>query len=430
MSVIALGLNHATAPIEIRERVSVPSDRLQHALNTLLIQPGVHAAAILSTCNRTDLYCRIDEPAIEASIDQWFKIEHGIMHSTVASYCYLYRAAAAVRHIMQVACGLDSMITGEPQILGQLKQAWHTARTAGALDAVMERLLQHSFAAAKQVRSETAIGCSTVSVAYAAVKCTQHIFDDFSQCTALLIGAGDTSRLVAKYLADLGIRQIIIANRSPGNAHRLAEHYHNALGTDLSNLEHWLAFSDIVVSSTASEQLLVTQSAMQNAIRGRRRRPRVMIDLAIPRDIEPSIGKLDDVYLYTVDDLGNVITEGLEARNAAAVKAELIVERHVNTFMQWVNIREAATAIQQLRGHGEAQRDELLALAKQRLASGVSPAKVVDSLAYALTNKWLHLPTQSLRQAAASGCEERIQLIQSLFSGTALSDSADDSQPF
>ena len=413
MPVFALGLNHATAPIEIRQRISVSSERLRRALNTLRTRPGVRAAAILSTCNRTDLYCRVDADSVQ-SVGEWFEIEHGLKRSVVASHLYQHHAADAVRHVMRVACGLDSLITGEPQILGQLKQAWHAARAAKSLDAVMERLLQRSFTVAKQVRTQTAIGASTVSVAYAAVQFTQRIFDDLTQRTALLIGAGDTIGLVSRYLNGLGIGRIVIANRSLENARHLAERC-NALCTDLLGLGRWLESADIVVSSTASPQVLISCATMRQALSARRHRPIVMVDLAVPHDIDPNVETLDDVYLCTVDDLGEVITEGRQVRRDATAEAELIVDHHVSQFMDWVSSREATSAIRKVRHHGELLRDETLALAQRRLSGGDQPSEVLAFLAHTLTNKLLHTPTQSLREAGTTGCSERIRLVQSVF---------------
>ena len=412
MSIIALGLNHTTAPLELRERANVDHAGMGPALRSLQGFPGVSEAAILSTCNRTDLYCGLgvgrDAPT------HWFDEFLGIDRHDLAGHLYVHREDAAVRHVMRVASGLDSMVLGEPQILGQLKQAYGLARREGSLGVVLDKLFQRSFSVAKRVRTNTEIGASPVSVAYAAVTLAHRIFGDFGPRTALLVGAGETVELCARHLASGRIGRMVVANRTLENARRIA----TALGGYAISLEEvplHLAEADIVISSTGSRDPVISFEHIRDAVRQRRRRPMFMADLAVPHDIDRAAGSLPDVYLYTVDDLGDVIEEGRQRRIEAAGVAEGIIDRQVSEFMAWMRGRHASSVIVQVRTSADAARDEVLAKARLRLRRGDSADEVVEYVARTLTNKLLHAPSTGIREAGERNRQEIVEAARILF---------------
>ena len=412
MSIVALGLNHTTAPLELRERANVDHAGMGPALRSLQGFPGVSEAAILSTCNRTDLYCGLgvgrDAPT------HWFDEFLGIDRHDLAGHLYVHREDAAVRHVMRVASGLDSMVLGEPQILGQLKQAYGLARREGSLGVVLDKLFQRSFSVAKRVRTNTEIGASPVSVAYAAVTLAHRIFGDFGTRTALLLGAGETVELCARHLASGRIGRMVVANRTLENARRIA----TALGGYAISLEEvplHLAEADIVISSTGSRDPVISFEHIRDAVRQRRRRPIFMADLAVPHDIDRAAGSLPDVYLYTVDDLGDVIEEGRQRRVEAAGVAEGIIDRQVSEFMAWMRGRHASSVIVQVRTSADAARDEVLAKARLRLRRGDSADEVVEYVARTLTNKLLHAPSTGIREAGERNRQEIVEAARILF---------------
>ena len=412
MSIVALGLNHTTAPLELRERANVDHAGMGPALRSLQGFPGVSEAAILSTCNRTDLYCGLgvgrDAPT------HWFDEFLGIDRHDLAGHLYVHREDAAVRHVMRVASGLDSMVLGEPQILGQLKQAYGLARREGSLGVVLDKLFQRSFSVAKRVRTNTEIGASPVSVAYAAVTLAHRIFGDFGPRTALLVGAGETVELCARHLASGRIGRLVVANRTLENARRIA----TALGGYAISLEEvplHLAEADIVISSTGSREPVISFEHTRDAVRQRKRRPIFMADLAVPHDIDRDAGSLPDVYLYTVDDLGDVIEEGRQRRIEAAGVAEGIIDRQVSEFMAWMRGRRASSVIVQVRTSADAARDEVLAKARLRLRRGDSADEVVEYVARTLTNKLLHAPSTGIREAGERNRQEIVEAARILF---------------
>ena len=412
MSIVALGLNHTTAPLELRERANVDHAGMGPALRSLQGFPGVSEAAILSTCNRTDLYCGLgvgrDAPT------HWFDEFLGIDRHDLAGHLYVHREDAAVRHVMRVASGLDSMVLGEPQILGQLKQAYGLARREGSLGVVLDKLFQRSFSVAKRVRTNTEIGASPVSVAYAAVTLAHRIFGDFGTRTALLLGAGETVELCARHLASGRIGRMVVANRTLENARRIA----TALGGYAISLEEvplHLAEADIVISSTGSRDPVISFEHIRDAVRQRRRRPMFMADLAVPHDIDRAAGSLPDVYLYTVDDLGDVIEEGRQRRIEAAGVAEGIIDRQVSEFMAWMRGRHASSVIVQVRTSADAARDEVLAKARLRLRRGDAADEVVEYVARTLTNKLLHAPSTGIREAGERNRQEIVEAARILF---------------
>ena len=374
--------------------------------------PGVSEAAILSTCNRTDLYCGLG--AGRDAPTHWFDEFLGIDRHDLAGHLYVHREDAAVRHVMRVASGLDSMVLGEPQILGQLKQAYGLARREGSLGVVLDKLFQRSFSVAKRVRTNTEIGASPVSVAYAAVTLAHRIFGDFGPRTALLVGAGETVELCARHLASGRIGRMVVANRTLENARRIA----TALGGYAISLEEvplHLAEADIVISSTGSRDPVISFEHTRDAVRQRKRRPIFMADLAVPHDIDRDAGSLPDVYLYTVDDLGDVIEEGRQRRIEAAGVAEGIIDRQVSEFMAWMRGRRASSVIVQVRTSADAVRDEVLAKARLRLRRGDSADEVVEYVARTLTNKLLHAPSTGIREAGARNRQEIVEAARILF---------------
>lgn len=413
MKLLVLGLNHKTAPVEIRERLAFGPDIIAGALRDLTGCEGVGEGAVLSTCNRTEIYCAVQDGG-EEIVRAWMCRFHGIERDRVNPYLYAYTGADAVRHMLRVASGLDSMVLGEPQILGQVKSAYQTACTCTATGKLLGRLFQHTFSVAKAVRTETAIGSSPVSVAFAAVNLARQIFSDLSRQTALLIGAGETIELAARHLHQNGIGRIIVANRTVERAHELASQF-DGFAIALTEIASHLAEADIVISSTASPLPVLGKGTVERALKKRRHRPIFMVDIAVPRDIEPEVAELSDVYLYTIDDLQDVIDESLRSRQAAAHQAEEIIAFHVDEFMAWMRSLDAAGLIQDYRQRAEALRDEVLARAQRQLDAGKPPAEVMGYLAHTLTNKLLHAPSSRLRQAAREGDADILQAANELF---------------
>ena len=415
MSIVALGLNHTTAPLELRERAVVDDAGMPSALRSLSGIPGVSEAAILSPCNRTDLYCGIG--AGEDAPTRWFGEFLGIDRRDLVGHLYVHREDDAVRHLMRVASGLDSMVLGEPQILGQLKHAYATARRVGSLGVVLEKLFQRSFSVAKRVRTDTDIGASPVSVAYAAVTLAHRIFGDLDAHTALLVGAGETVELCARHLASSPVGRMVIANRTVEHARRIATVL-GAYAISLDEVPLHLAEADIVISSTASRETVISFRQTRDALRRRRRRPMFMADLAVPHDIDREVGALPDVYLYGVDDLADVIEEGRQRRIEAAGVAEGIIDQQVSEFMAWMRGRRVSSVIVQVRESAAVARDDVLAKARRRLQSGEPPEEVVEYVARTLTNRLLHAPSAAIREAGESDRRDIVEAARTLFGVT------------
>jgi glutamyl-tRNA reductase len=414
MPLLALGINHKTAPVNIREQVAFPPEHLSAALLDLRSNGGAAEAAILSTCNRTELYCTLDNiNNVDRTMD-WLSHYHTLSPAQLKPYVYHHPDHEAVRHMLRVASGLDSMVLGEPQILGQVKTAYQTANEAGTLGSLLERLFQHTFSVAKRVRTDTAIGESPVSVAFAAVSLSKQIFADLSEQKALLIGAGETIELVARHLHENSIHRIIVANRTFERARALASHY-GGYAISLDEIPRHLAEADIVISSTASSNFILDYHLVKQALKARKHRPVFMVDIAVPRDIDPQVAKLEDAYLYTVDDLQDIIAENIRSRQNAAKQAEEIVDTQVDHFMAWIRAQSSVDHIRSLRTQGESLRDEVLQRALSQLQQGKDPAKVMQFLANTLTNKFLHAPSSGLRQAAEQGDVELEETIKRLF---------------
>lgn len=398
MTLLAVGINYNTAPVAVRERLSFPTDKLKASLQELWHVKGITEAAILSTCNRTELYCTSNTADQQALID-WVARNKQINAADFTPYLYYHTDSELIRHIFRVASGLDSMILGEPQILGQMKTAYQAACDAGTLGKRLGKLFQHTFTAAKKVRTDTAIGSSPVSVAFAAVQLAQQIFDKLSEQTALLIGAGETIELTARHLTQQGVGRLIIANRTYEKAHTLAAQF-NGYAIDLSELPNHLAEADIVISSTASQLPILGKGRVESALKKRRHKPMFMVDLAVPRDIEAEVEQLRDVYLYTVDDLQHTIDQNMSSRRLAAEQAEEIIDTQVDHFLAWLRAQSAQSLIRDYREQAGQTRDETLQKMLAAVKNGMPPEEALNRLAHTLTNKLIHTPSAQIRAAA------------------------------
>jgi len=400
MSLLTLGLNHKTAPLELRERLAFTPQTLPEALHSLKKLAAVEEAAILSTCNRTELYCVIasTNDNTDRSLIEWFSRFHGMSATEVSKYLYLHNHEQTIRHAMEVASGLDSMVLGEPQIVGQMKDAYALANKQGTMGRLLRKLYDRAFAVSKQVRTDTDIGANPVSVAFAAVSLARQIFGELNQSTVMLIGAGETIDLTARHLHSQGIQHIIIANRSVDRAQHLAEEY-NGDAISLQHIGEHLHRCDIVIASTASPLPILGKGTVERALKQRKHEPIFMVDLAVPRDVEPEVSELDDVYLYSVDDLQSVIQQNLEGRQQAAEQAREIIDTQVSSFLQWQRSLGAVDVIADIRSHTKQISAEVMTKAKRQLASGQDPEKVLEFFCHTLTNKFLHQPSIRLRQA-------------------------------
>lgn len=413
MTLIALGINYNTAPVAIRERLAFPADILDNTLKNLRSVRDISEAAILSTCNRTEFYCHTQNDD-QSPLINWIAEIQQLQPTEFTPYLYSYKDIQSIRHMFRVACGLDSMILGEPQILGQMKTAYHAANQAGTLGKNLSKLFHHTFSTAKKVRTDTAIGSSPVSVAFAAVQLAQQIFDKLSEQTALLIGAGETIELTARHLHQHGIGRIIIANRTYDKAHALAMQF-NGFAIALSEIPDHLPEADIVVSSTASQLPILGKGRVESAIKKRKHKPMFMVDLAVPRDIEAEVEQLSDVYLYTVDDLQNTINQNMDSRRRAAEQAEEIIDTQVEHFLAWLRSQGAQETIRDYRTQAEITRDEVLQKALAQLNSGASADEVLQRLAHTLTNKLIHTPCSQLREAGANERHDLIAASREIF---------------
>lgn len=413
MTLLAVGINYNTAPVSIRERLAYPADILDSSLKDLWRIKEISEAAILSTCNRTEFYCESSSENKQILID-WVANTRNMQPSDLTPYLYSYNDSQLIRHMFRVACGLDSMVLGEPQILGQMKDAYQAACNAGTLGKYLGKLFQHTFAAAKKVRTDTEIGSSPVSVAFAAVQLAQQIFDKLGEQTALLIGAGETIELTARHLVQRGIGRIIIANRTYDKAHALATQF-NGYAIALSELPMHLAEADIVVSSTASQLPILGKGRVESAIKKRKHKPIFMVDLAVPRDIEAEVEQLNDVYLYTVDDLKNTIDQNMDNRRKAAEQAEEIIDTQVEHFLSWLRSQGALTTIKDYRIQAEQIRDEALRKTLNQLQSGISAEEALQRLAHTLTNRLIHTPSAQIREAGANERHDLIAAAREIF---------------
>jgi glutamyl-tRNA reductase len=413
MQLLALGINHKTAPVDLREQAVFAPEILPDALKDITGRGVVQEATIVSTCNRTEVYCGLSSEQ-EAETYDWFCHYLKLDSAEVKPYLYEHPGELAVQHAFRVASGLDSMVLGEPQILGQMKDAFATAHKAGTTGKILNRLFQQTFSVAKTVRTDTAIGASAVSVASAAVTLAKQIFNDLSQKTVMLIGAGEMIELCARHLADNAIGHMIVANRTVERAELVAKEF-GAEAISLAEMPLRLSDADIVISSTASQLPILGKGAVERALKERKHRPVFMVDIAVPRDIEPEVGALNDVYLYTVDDLKDVVQENLKSRQQAAGEAEKIIDDKVVEFMRWAHALDAVPTIRALRESAAAIREAEVARAKHQLARGEDPTKVLEQLARSMANKLTHEPTTALRQADHDGDAPLLEAARRLF---------------
>jgi glutamyl-tRNA reductase len=421
MQLLTLGLNHTTAPLAVRERVAFVPEEICTTIGRLrdkLSDPAggkISEAAIVSTCNRTELYCAAAEPErAQLALQEFVAVEKQLSLDELQRHTYVLPQASAVRHAFRVASGLDSMVLGEPQILGQMKQAEKLARSAGGLGLMLNHLFQRTFAVAKEVRTTTEIGTQSVSMAAAAVRVAQRIFGNLSGEHMLFVGAGEMIELTATHFAAQHPKSITVANRTLERAQLLAHRFH-ANAIKLSELPDTISRYDIVVSCTASSLPIIGLGMIERAIRSRRRKPMFIVDLAVPRDVEPEVARLDDVYVHTVDDLGRIVQSGSESRQAAVAQAEAIIESRVRDFEEWIKARRVVPVIQDLRSRADALRRRELERALKQLARGEAPEVVVEHLSQALTNKFLHDPMSTLREAGDEAEHARLQALLARF---------------
>jgi glutamyl-tRNA reductase len=411
MHLFAFGVNHQTAPLAVREQVVFHAETLVQALRDLVDRRPVQEAAIISTCNRTEVYCQTEEPR---GVVDWIAAYHRMRAQQLEPYLYRLPQEQAVKHAFRVASGLDSMVLGEAQILGQFKQAVRTAEVAGTLGLVLNKLFQRTFSVAKSVRSETDIGASTISMAAAAVSLAGRIYPSIHQQSVLFIGAGEMIELCATHFAAQHPRRIAVANRTEERARQLADRYKGHV-VPFNDLPAQLALHDIVVCSTASPLPIIGKGVVESALKARKHRPMLMFDLAVPRDIEAEVGTLDDVFLYTVDDLGKIAREGMDVRESAVAEAEVIIENQVTDFMHWLGNRELVPMIRALRDTADRSRRHELDRAVRRLARGDDPQRVMEEFSHALTNKLLHPPTHALNHAAEEERETLAAMLSRLY---------------
>jgi glutamyl-tRNA reductase len=411
MSLFVLGINHQTAPLAIREKVAFPTDTLGRTLRALTGLPGVDEAAILSTCNRTEIYASTGDAD---ALADWLAGMHRSSSADLQAYLYRRSEQEAVKHAFRVASGLDSMVLGEPQILGQMKQAVRIAEQEGTLGPLLNQVFQRTFSVAKEVRSSTEIGANSVSMAAAAVRVAQNIFGDLSKQRVLFIGAGEMIELAATHFAAQKPKHITVANRTLEKAKELAARFQGQ-AIILAELPDHIASFDIVVTSTASQLPILGKGLIERAIKARKHRPVFMVDLAVPRDVEAEVAQLSDVFLYTVDDLANIVAEGRELRSQAVGEAEAIIASRLSEFVHWQDGRTVVPTIRLIRDRADEYRSAELLRAQRALAKGEDPAKVLESFSRALLNKFLHHPTAALNEAAPEERAELARLLNRLY---------------
>lgn len=431
MALVLLGINHNTANIDFRERVAFPPEKVGDAIRRASALDGVEELVIVSTCNRTELYVQIDlgeasavDPDIyieeallreqEQRLIAWLSAFHGLKEEDVRRSTYFRWRDDVIRHLMRVSCGLDSMVLGEPQILGQIKSAYAVSKDMGVIGGNLGRAFQEAFSIAKQVRTDTAIGENPVSVAYAAVTLAEQIFSDLPSLSALLIGAGRTIELVARHLTDKGVRNIVVANRTLQNAVELGAKF-GAEGVLLSDIPEQLVKADIVVSSTNSQLPLLGKGAVESAIKRRRHKPMLLVDLAVPRDIEPQVGEIADAYLYSIDDIRDVIEDSVKSRTEAAEQANSIIERGVQDYIRQLRSLNAVNTLRAFRDKAGLIRDREVEKALRALEKGDPAAQVLEALARGLTNKLIHSPSVQIKKASADGRDELVQWTRELY---------------
>ncbi|MFT4813763.1 MAG: glutamyl-tRNA reductase [Paracoccaceae bacterium] len=430
MALVLVGINHTTASIALREKVAFSPENLTVALRQICELESVNEAVIVSTCNRTEIYLDCFDKGLsliggeksqnrslldhQLSITQWLSDFHQLEKAELDESCYAFVADDVVRHLMKVSCGLDSMVLGEPQILGQIKSAYAVSKDLELIGPELGRAFQEAFSIAKLVRTDTAIGENPVSVAYAAVTLAERIFSDLASLNVLLIGAGRTIELVAKHLADKGVTNMTVANRTLDNALELAAKF-AAKGVLLSDIPEQLVSADVVVSSTNSQLPLLGKGAVERALKQRRHKPMLLVDLAVPRDIEQEVGELADAYLYSIDDISEVIEDGVKSREEAADQAKSIIERGVEEYRKQVKSLDAVATLRAFRDKAASIKEQELQKALKSLEKGDSPESVLNSLARGITNKLIHSPSVVMKKASAEGRLDVLKITQELY---------------
>lgn len=428
MALLLVGINHTTANIALREKVAFPPEAVGDALREITEFDGLDEAVIVSTCNRTELYLGINRQdesedrengeknldSRQAQVVEWLAKFQGLEVAEIQACSYSFRGDDVVRHLMKVSCGLDSMVLGEPQILGQIKSAFAVSKDIERIGSQLSHAFQDAFSIAKEVRTDTAIGENPVSVAYTAVNLAENIFSDLTRLEVLLIGAGRTIELVARHLADKGVKTMVVANRTLDNALELAGQF-NGHGVLLSEIPEKLIDADIVVSSTNSQLPLLGKGAVERALKRRKHKPMLLIDLAVPRDIEAEVGEIDDAYLYCVDDISTVIEDGVKSRADAAAQAESIIERGIEEYQKHLRSLNAIGTLRAFRDKADAIREQEMQRALKSLQKGEPTEQVMESLARAITNKLTHSPSVQMKKASADGRDEFLILMKELF---------------
>jgi len=413
MPLITIGISHHTATLETREKIAIARTDYAVRVKELSALDGVEEVVVVSTCNRTEIYS-VGQKHSRDQIRRWLQTKGGLSDIEMDTHCYVRERENAVRHLFRVAGGLESLVLGESQIVGQLKESWQLAHEAGGVGKVLDRLFQHAFATGKRIRSRTGIGEHPVSVAYTTVMLAKQIFGDLASKTVILVGAGEMIDLCGRHLHDRGVSSLIIANRSLDRATQLADQF-GAHAVSLADLPGILHKADILISSTASQEPVIHPKAIKTALKQRRNQPMFLVDIAVPRDIHPDVGKLGNVYLYTIDDLQKVVDKNLSKRSEAAKDAGTDVSQSVDEFMRWLNSARAAVYLQNLHKHARMNSEELTAKALRKIKAGKDPEQVITQLANTLAKRILHLPSTRLRQAAEEQDDELLRVANRLF---------------
>ncbi|CEK09902.1 glutamyl-tRNA reductase [Legionella hackeliae] len=411
MVFVACGLNHKTAPLDVREKVALPLSMQEALLHNLIDLPAVNEAAILSTCNRTEIYCDTEDPE---SLAPWLAKQHQLAPELLSPYLYMHHGPQGIRHTLRVASGLDSMMLGEPQILGQMKQAYQQACKLGAVKTNLRHVFEYIFSASKRIRSRSGIGTNPVSIAYAAVQLIGKLFSDYSALKVFIIGSGETSTLVAKYLHKQGVRQFLIASRTTENAKQLAAIF-DGQALAIGDIPEHLSQADVVISATACPLPFINKSLVEHALSKRAHAPMFFLDLAVPRDIEANVAELNAVHLYNIDDLQLLIEKGMDERREAALQAEQLIESELDNFIRWHRSLRAKNVICDYRSYMQDLAQKELQRAQDKLSAGYNQTMVLHEFCERLVNKLTHHPTVGLRQAAWDGREELLDLAQYLF---------------
>ncbi|MGL6030093.1 MAG: glutamyl-tRNA reductase [Legionella sp.] len=414
MVFVACGLNHKTAPISVREKVALPPAMHDSLLNSLLNLPEVNEAAILSTCNRTEIYCDTNDPQVLAG---WLAHEHQLSYDSLSPFLYLHEGTQGIKHTLRVASGLDSMMIGEPQILGQMKQAYQQACRLGSVKNRLRPVFEYVFSASKRVRTQSGIGANPVSIAYAAVQLIGQLFSNYSSLNVFLIGSGETASLVTKYLHQQGVHRFMVASRTLENAQKLATAF-GGKTLSIGDIPQYLSHADVVISATACPLPFINKSLVEHALKQRNQAPMFFLDLAVPRDIESNVGELANAHLYNVDDLQNMIEKGMDERRLAALQAEQLIDSELDNYIRWHRSLKAKDLICDYRSQMQSLAQQELQRALKKISAGVQHDTVLSEFSERLVNKLTHSPTTALRQIAWDGREDLLSLAQYLFNST------------